>query len=77
MAVKSLRLKAGVADRLLWTGPYDPVSYICSSCGRAIDCREVPLRLMGARYAVFCDPCVELCFETVTIEGAPRPLRFR
>lgn len=75
MAVKSLRLKNGVAERLLWAGPRDPVSYICSSCGHAIDERETPLRLMGPRYAVFCDECVPLCFETVTIEGKPRPRR--
>lgn len=65
MVVRSLRLKDGVADRLSWSGPRDPVSYTCSSCGNTIDFREAPLRLMGRRNAVFCEPCVALCFETV------------
>jgi len=69
---RTLRLREGVADRLLWSGPRDPVSYICSSCGNAIDERETPLRLMGARYAVFCDECTESCFETMEIPPAPR-----
>jgi hypothetical protein len=59
----TLRLKPGVADRLNWSRPRDPVSYICSSCGRSIDFREHTTRIMGPRYAVICDECVEGCFE--------------
>jgi len=69
--VKGLRFRAGVHDRLLWTDEKEPLSFICSSCGRSIDEREAPLRLMGRRCAVFCEPCVELCFETV--ESWPMP----
>jgi hypothetical protein len=65
---KGVRLRQGVADRLLWTKPRDPLSFICSSCGNAIDERETPLRLMGARYAVFCEACVVSCFEVMWIE---------
>lgn len=61
----TMRLKPGVAERLSWSRPRDPVSYICSSCGRSIDFRECPTRLMGPRYAVFCDECVAQCFERV------------
>lgn len=56
-----LRLRPGIAERLTWSRA--PGSYECSNCGRTIDERTNPLRFMGSRYAVFCDDCVEECFE--------------
>lgn len=58
-----LRFSPEFLASLAWSRPHDPVSYICSRCGEAIDERAAPLRIMGPRYAVLCDDCVSIGLE--------------
>ena len=58
-----LQFNRDFLDSLVWSAPHDPVSFICSHCGEAIDERETPLRIMGPRYAVLCDSCVSIGLE--------------
>lgn len=45
--------------KVRWSGPHDPLDESCSYCGAAFGEDEVPLRLMGERFAAFCENCQE------------------
>lgn len=59
-----LRFKPGAPiESIMWGGPDDLPAESCSLCGTPFDDDEVPFRVMGWRYAAFCDSCFALCFE--------------
>jgi hypothetical protein len=55
-----LRIRPEAAERMTWSSDRDPLAWRCSLCGRSIDEREAPLRIMGKRCAVLCDQCVAI-----------------
>jgi hypothetical protein len=61
----TLKLKPGVAERLVWSQPDSRIAPFCSICQAHIPAEAAPLMMWDSEGACvqFCDACVNECFE--------------